>query len=270
MNELGAWSDNQRSWPLDPQQPIAEHQDRTIADDAQRQSALDTLTQAWRTGKLDRDEFSRRSQKVLAAEYLTEIDQLTAGLGNVSGYLAPQRPGAILPAPPAATVPIHDSFASDEDSRLPGRIVSPDTPANQLTLAVMSGAMRAGRWVVPRRHVVVGALGGATVDLRDAVFTSPEVTITCIAVMGGIDVIVPPEMDVRVNGLGFMGAFGWSKLNHAHPRRTPSPEDPIVHINGLGFWGGVDVTRKKFNKSVDPPRGRAGKNHDDPDGEDDY
>ena len=182
-------------------------------------------------------------------------DELAALLSDVGGWpFAPS--GSVdqstrLPVlPPSAEPAIRDAWQADQDANLPARIAPEGTPGTSISIGVMSGVDRVGEWVVAPTHVAVGFWGGATIDLRDAVFTSPETTITCIGVMGGVEVIVPPDMDVRVNGFGFMGGFGWEKLDQARPAVPPAPGSPRVTINGLGFWGGVGVVRRARGEAI--------------------
>ena len=56
--------------------------------------------------------------------------------------------------------------------------------------------------------------------------------------LGGIGIIVPDDAEVHVTGIGVMGAF-----EHG-PTGTGQPGEPKIVINGLAFWGAVDVKRK--------------------------
>lgn len=222
-------------------------QPRLRAGDADRQQAVEHLTRAWREGRLNRDEFTERTQQATAMTYVDEMDDLISDLGPVFPV---QPANNNLPATTAGATPaLQDSFRSESDN-LPVRLVDPATPGVRATIAVMSGYERTGPWVVPANHVSIGFWGGTIVDLREAVFSSAEVTITCVAVMGGIEVVVPPELEVRVTGVGFMGGFGWENINQARPHRRPSAENPVVTINGLGFWGGVSITRAEVGEDL--------------------
>ena len=69
----------------------------------------------------------------------------------------------------------------------------------------MGGSDRKGRWRITRRTNVVAVMGGASIDLRQAVFESAVVDITCVAVMGGVDIIVPEGVPVDFDGFVLMG-----------------------------------------------------------------
>lgn len=222
-------------------------QPRLRAGDRERQQAMEVLTRAWREGRIDRDIFQQRSQRSLDATYADELDELLADVGGLHDFGSPASP----PSPAfevydaaTGTIEVRDSWHADDDHHLPVPLAPEGTPGSALSVGIMSGMDKVGQWVVAPHHVSIGFWGGTTIDLRDAVFVSAETTITCIGIMGGVDVIVPPEMDVRVTGVGFMGGFGWEKLRYAQPSRQPTPGNPRVTINGLGFWGGVGVVRK--------------------------
>jgi hypothetical protein len=102
---------------------------------------------------------------------------------------------------------------------------------------VLSGFERKGRWTVPKRFNCFAFCGGGEIDLREANFADREVEINCVAIMGGMQVIVPPGVEVVVRGIGIMGGF-------EHPDETGEPGAPRVIIGGFAFWGGVGVERK--------------------------
>lgn len=82
-------------------------------------------------------------------------------------------------------------------------------------------------------------MGGGEIDLREAHFAGPEVVITCWAVMGGVNIVVPPGVEVDVRGLGIMGGFD------AGEDGVPGdPGAPRVIVKGLALMGGVGVERK--------------------------
>ncbi|CAM5735756.1 hypothetical protein SMICM304S_05591 [Streptomyces microflavus] len=83
--------------------------------------------------------------------------------------------------------------------------------------------------------------GGGEIDLREADFEDREVVIRCIAIMGGIHVTAPPELNVDVRGVGIMGGFGEGPNEDGET----VPEAPRVRITGLALMGGVGVERKR-------------------------
>ena len=102
----------------------------------------------------------------------------------------------------------------------------------------MSGFERRGRWNVPKRLTTFALFGGGVIDLRYADFTSPDVDIHSYSIFGGQTILLPPEVNVDVRGVGVMGAF-----DHVGEQGTPGA--PHVTIRGFSLWGSVGVKRKK-------------------------
>ena len=105
----------------------------------------------------------------------------------------------------------------------------------------MSGTDRKGVWTVPPTFTSVAMMGGVEIDLTDARFEDAETTIQAFAVMGGIEIYVPEDITVQVNGTGFMGAFE----NRVQDQAQPRPGVPLVKITGLALMGGVEVKRRE-------------------------
>ncbi len=120
----------------------------------------------------------------------------------------------------------------------PDRIVGGEG-SSRWGVAVMGGFQRRGHWTMPRRFNSFAFWGGGELDLRDANFADREVVVNCVAIMGGMNVIVPPGVEVVVRGIGIMGGF-----DHTQEGVPGDPGAPRVIIQGFAFWGGVGVTRK--------------------------
>ncbi|MGV0716017.1 DUF1707 domain-containing protein [Mycolicibacterium sp. XJ662] len=177
------------------------------AADTDRIQVAQLLTDAAAHGRLQLSEYEDRLAKAYAAQTYDELDRLSADL-----------PGAF--------------------SR--GRTGGPCRPApSTMLLAIMSGFERRGRWNVPERLTTVALFGGGMVDLRYADFTSPEVEIHSYSVFGGQTILVPPEVNVDLRGVGVMGRF-----EHAVSGEG-SPGAPCVRIRGFSLFGNVGVKRKK-------------------------
>lgn len=76
--------------------------------------------------------------------------------------------------------------------------------------------------------------GGIRMDLRKAVITEDE-EIDIHTFLGGIELFVPPTVNVVVKSRSFIGGVG----NNAS--RTPDPKAPCLHIVASNFLGGVDI-----------------------------
>ncbi|HVW44662.1 MAG TPA: DUF1707 domain-containing protein [Amycolatopsis sp.] len=196
------------------------------ASNADRERVAQILHNAMSEGRITVHELEERLDAVYAAKTLAELEPPIADLPGVTAGAAVQ---------PAAT------RALDE------RIGGP--PGAQASIAVMSGASRKGNWIVPPQHNSFAFWGGIDIDLRNARFAERQTTITAVAIMGGIDIVVPDDVVVDVNGVGFMGAF--DTVERAGTTAVPPPGAPVVKVNGLAFWGSVTVTRKPRKRELD-------------------
>ncbi|MFF6780258.1 DUF1707 domain-containing protein [Streptomyces sp. NPDC012510] len=193
------------------------------ASDADRERVSEQLRDALAEGRLDMEEFEERLDATYKARTYGELAPITRDL-----------PGAGAVAPP--TVSLVKRSSGDVD--WPERIVGGEG-SSTWGVAVMSGVERKGSWTVPKRFDCLAFWGGVELDLRDAYFAEREVVINCVAVMGGVDIIVPPGVEVVVRGVGIMGGFDFTEDG------VPGdPGAPRVVVTGFAFWGGVGVTRK--------------------------
>src|SRR5215813_10599256 len=184
--------------------------------DSDREQAADVLREAAGHGRITMIELDERLELAYAAKTYADLAAVTRDLPGPA-----QAPGPVQPA-------------------MAGRIGG--TPRSTFSVAVLSGARRTGRWVVPRTYVGVAVMGGIELDLREAQFAEPEVTIHAYALMGGIEITVPEDVDVDVSGFALMGGFD-------HNASGPgAPGAPRVRIIGFALMGGVDVRRKPMSK----------------------
>ena len=79
-------------------------------------------------------------------------------------------------------------------------------------------------------------------------FTSPDVEIRSYSICGGQTILVPPEVNVDVHGVGVMGAFQQKVAGQG------TPGAPCVHVRGFSLWGRVNVKRKKRKHRTDTPQ----------------
>jgi hypothetical protein len=193
------------------------------ASDADRERVAEVLRDAVAEGRLDMEEFEERLEATYKARTYAELAPLTRDL-PVAGVVAPG--------------PVSFSKEPVESGNWAGRIVGGEGTSTG-AFAVLSGFERRGRWTVPKRFNCFAFCGGGEIDLREANFADREVEINCVAIMGGMQVIVPPGVEVVVRGIGVMGGF-----EHPDWDEPGEPGAPRVIIGGFAFWGGVGVERK--------------------------
>ncbi|MFG3102896.1 DUF1707 domain-containing protein [Streptomyces sp. NPDC048182] len=196
------------------------------ASDADRERVAEILRDALAEGRLDMAEFEERLEATYAARTYGELAPITRDLPGGAAPVAPGVPAVSLSKDPAA------------GGAWAGRITGGEG-SSSWAVAVMSGFQRKGRWRVPQRFTAVAFWGGGDIDLREADFAEREVVLNCVAIMGGVNVIVPPGVEVVVRGIGVMGGF-----DHREEGVPGEPGAPRVIVTGFAFWGGVDVRRK--------------------------
>ncbi|TXI63639.1 MULTISPECIES: DUF1707 SHOCT-like domain-containing protein [Mycolicibacterium] len=181
------------------------------AADTDRIQVAQLLTDAAAQGRLPMTEYEDRLAKAYAAETCAELARLSYDLPGATI----QGNGVCRPAP------------------------------STLLLAIMSGFERRGRWNVPMKLTTFALFGGGVVDLRYADFTAPDVEIRTYSIFGGQTILVPPEVNVDVNGHGVMGSFDHNVTGEG------TPGAPRVHIRGFSLCGSVGVKRKKRRKQYE-------------------
>jgi hypothetical protein len=193
---------------------------RVSNDDRERIARV--LHDSMAEGRLTVTELEERLDKVYAAKTFGDLEPVTRDLP-----VANQARAVGMPQPVAS--PSH---------RIGGRGTSSSA------VAIMSGTDRKGVWTVPPTFTSIAVMGGVEIDLTEARFEDAETTIQAFALMGGIEIYVPEDVTVQVNGSGFMGAFENSVRDQAQPR----PGTPLVKITGLAVMGGVEVKRRKSTR----------------------
>lgn len=205
------------------------------ASDAERERVAEVLRDALEEGRLDVEEFQERVERTYEARTRGELAPLVRDLPQVrEGAGGAQAAGAGLPdvAGAAGTA----SAPSVRKRRWPDRIGG--TATSRWGLGLMGSFGRKGEWTVPRTFTGIGLMGGGELDLREAHFEGRDTVIRCFALMGGMNIIVPPGLGVEVRGIGIMGGFDSSASGFG------DPDAPRVVITGLAIMGGVGVARK--------------------------
>ncbi len=189
--------------------------DSSRAADTDRIQIAQLLSYAAEQGRLQLKDYEERLTKAYAATTYEELDELRADLQGCS-TVNPRRGGKPNPAP------------------------------STLLLALVSGFERRGRWNVPKKLTTFTFWGNGVLDLRYADFTSTEVEIHAVSIMGMQNILVPPEVNVEIHGRGVMGGFDRTVDGQG------TPGAPTVKIHGFSLWGGVGVKRKARTRGPRP------------------
>jgi hypothetical protein len=181
------------------------------ASDADRDQAAVTLMEAMAAGQIEVDELDQRLSAVYRAKTRAE-------LATVSDD---------LPELPRST-----------------ELVAADDPSSRFAVGVFGGFARKGRWAVPRSFTALSMFGGGKIDLTEARLTSPQTRLHVFALFGGIRVVVPDNVPVRVRGVALFVGFGRGAARSAPP---PSTTAPRLTIDGFALFGGIRTRRRRRN-----------------------
>lgn len=177
-----------------------------------RNILLDQLSAAYSTDRISLEQYEALVESVASANTVTELNQIA-------------RETDLVPAssPRTPTHPSNESVSASD---------------SKTTVAIFSGTELKGHFTAARHHHVMAVFGGVEIDLRHAVIPTDGTTIDVLAVFGGVDILVPPDINVTTSGIGVLGGFS------SHDNKIPDPYAPTVHIRGIAVFGGVEVRIK--------------------------
>jgi hypothetical protein len=186
---------------------------RLRASDADRERAADVLNSALAEGRLSVAEHSERLDAIYQAKTQAEIVPLIDDL--------PSKSTAVSPAPETA--------------------VATTSGRRQLFVAIFGGATRKGPWHAEPKMSVLTIFGGASFDFREARLPQQEITMTCVSVFGGVDIVVPPEMRVTDSGIALFGG----RDTGSDTTESAAPNAPVLRLNGFTLFGGLSLKHKQ-------------------------
>jgi hypothetical protein len=179
--------------------------------DQDRERTVLALRDGAAEGRLTFDELARRAELAYTAVSRDDLEQLVADLPATRPSAAPERPAR---------------------------------KRRRWNIAVMGSSERRGHWRPAPDLVALTLMGGVVLDLRDALIGDEDIVITAVAVMGGIEIIVPEGIEVDVGGFAVMGG-------HEHrPGTEPIRHGtPMVRVRGYALMGGLEVKVKRSRRA---------------------
>lgn len=184
-----------------------------------REQIIEWLSDQFAKDALEMEEYERRIDLAHQATSAEALEQVVADLGM-----------------PAAA-PVETTRAM-----VPRKVELPMVarPEQKRMFAILGGVDRKGTWIVPRDLRVTTVMGGISLDFREAVLPPGITRVHVTAIMGGVEIIVPPHVAVQCDGSAIMGGF---EEVHRAPV-TPDPETPTLMITGFAVMGGVQITTR--------------------------
>lgn len=133
--------------------------------------------------------------------------------------------------------PVPASYASAASAPAQTGVATSLATRAKTFVALMSGVVRRGSWTAPARMRAIACMGGIGLDLREATLTAPVTEIFVLAVMGGVEIIVPPNVRLESDGFAIMGGFEDQLRGPA----SNDPNAPVIRVRGLAVMGGVEA-----------------------------
>ncbi len=200
-----------------------------------RQATIDRLMEHFANDALEVEEFERRLDRAHAASTSDELKALLADLPGATN-LPVAREGDPLPTERRGY-----SVASESQVK-----------ESEYVLAVMGGSSRRGHWRPARKNYAVAIMGGTELDFREAVLPPGVTEVQVWTMWGGVEIIVPPGVNVESHGVAILGGF-----DHAGTTASaPDPNAPTIRITGVALMAGVEISVRRPGETARDARRR--------------
>jgi hypothetical protein len=212
------------------------HPKRAELRDA-RERAIKRLTDAFVKDELTLEEYEQRVDGAYRCQSAEELMPLLSDLSPVP----------VGTETPLAVVDVGESTALVAPSAALATTGAPRSTSR--TLAVLGNVERRGHFRLEPGHSVLSVLGNVELDLRQVALPAGITTLHVRAVLGNVDIVVPPDLFVECDGKGILGNFG--NLTHLPPE---GPGDrATLRIIGSAILGSVEI-RTRPHVLPDPKR----------------
>jgi hypothetical protein len=192
------------------------------ASDKDREQVLTVLSTAYAEGRLSREEHDERLNQAMGAKTFDDLIPITHDL--------------VVVTPPTRTTSVPTQSSSFQVDTTGG------DPEPDRMIAVFSGVTRKGRWRIRKHTQALAVFGGVDLDLREAIFEDNVVEISGFWCFGGLDIKVPPGIEVRDQVAGVFGGIDVSDIGERQPGA------PTLVVKGLALFGGVSIKGPKVGR----------------------
>jgi len=194
----------------------------------ERENAVQVLIDHYAADNLTVEEFESRLDSAYAAATTAQLEDLLSGLPVLASSTAVQQVPSV--------------------QRVPAEAVRD----HGFQIAILGGYEKKGEWTPPRKLQSLAIMGGAGLDFREAKMPPGTTEVNVLAIMGGVEILVPPGLAVETHGFGFMGGFeGLDQVGVDTDRDAPR-----LVIRGMAIMGGVEVAVRLPGESAKDARQR--------------
>lgn len=177
------------------------------ASDQEREQCLEVLKSAMAEGMLDVAEFDERCARATAARTRGELAELLADLPVAGGA---------------------------------GQVTESEEDTAEFT-GTFSPLKRTGSWHVPRKLVIRKNLGSTELDFTETQIEHPVVDIELEINAGSVELRVPDEASVDLDGVQLMAASA-----QEHRKTAPRNGKPHFRITGKLRFGSLEVRGRRW------------------------
>jgi hypothetical protein len=187
-----------------------------------REETVDQLIMNYGHGKLSREAFERRLDEALDTKSHDKLLELTRDLD-----LEADR-----------------QYAAQKKAELGIRVDAGTSGSDELEymINVFGGTTRKGAWHVPRAIRIVNIFGATDLDFTDATFSAQTTYITTFCLFGGVTARVREGLRTVSKAVCIFGG-----VDNRSPS-TADPNAPLLVVEGLVLFGGIDIKLKKTPK----------------------
>jgi hypothetical protein len=209
--------------------------ERSLQD--RREHTIAVLCRHFASDNLDIEDFEGRLDAVHRASTQQELESLVQDLPALRGATE-------------AEVPRRAAAAIDSIARH-GQSLGQAVRDSRTLVAFMSGVERRGHWTPARKNICFAIMGGIGLDFRDVQLPPGETEVSLFCLMGGAEIIVPPDLAVDSSGIAIMGGF-----ESVSPPRSADPDAPVLRIQGTCIMGGVEIVVRRNGETARDARAR--------------
>ena len=201
--------------------PVNNH-DRPI--DTVREEVIDQLIVNYGHEELSLAAFERRLDAALATNNVETLEELVADLD----------------------VAVDENYKDQKHDEL-DMFLDYDYGENtdiEYSINIFGGGSRSGPWEVPKEIRMINLFGGGDIDFTDAKFTHPTTRIRMLTLFGGAGIYVREDINTMTKTISIFGG-----VDNSAPS-SQSSSAPLVIIEGLVMFGGVDISIKRTIKEM--------------------
>jgi hypothetical protein len=198
---------------------------RSKSTEEVRERVMDLLATYYARGALELEEYERRVEEATRVQSRGELEALVSVL-----------PALPPPAGSGSQAPAAGAAASEDPAP---RLAEGQVRESQTFASVFSSVWKRGEWYPARHTQAVAFFGSTSLDLRQARIPPGVSVITAAAIFGSVSILVPPGVNVEMNGIGVFGSFD---SNVPEERREGWP---TIRVEGAAFFGSASVRVKR-------------------------